>query len=145
MAAIKNISTAIVHGKKVDMLRVTSVIAAIFSCVSLFPAYSYAGSYERTFVKASFYSSGSRTASGEPFNQHGFTAASRTLPFGTLLHVTNPTTGRSVIVRINDRGPFVPGRDLDLSRGAAAAIGMIEQGTATLRVIYLRKSAAVEL
>ena len=127
------------------MLRVTSVMTAIFSCVSLFSTYSYAGSHEGTFVKASFYSSGNRTASGEPFNQHGFTAASRTLPFGTRLHVTNPATGRSVIVRVNDRGPFVRGRDLDLSRGAAAAIGMIAQGTATLRVICLSESVSASL
>ena len=127
------------------MLIVTSVMTTIFSCVSLFYTYSYAGSYEGTFVKASFYSSGSRTASGEPFNQHGFTAASRTLPFGTRLHVTNPATGRSVIVRVNDRGPFVRGRDLDLARGAAAAIGMIAQGTATLKVIRLSASASASL
>jgi rare lipoprotein A len=124
------------------MLRVTSVLTAIFSCVSLFSSCSYAALHEGTFIKASFYSSGSRTASGEPFNQHGYTAASRTLPFGTRLHVTNPATGRSVIVRVNDRGPFVRGRDLDLSRGAAAAIGMIAQGTTTLRVIRLSESAS---
>ena len=87
----------------------------------------------------------SLTASGELFNQHGFTAASRTLPFGTRLYVNNPATGRSVIVRINDRGPFVRGRDLDLARGAAAAIGMIEQGTATLKIVRLSESASVDL
>jgi rare lipoprotein A len=128
------------------MLKVINVMTAIFSCLSLCTTYSYAGSHEGTFVKASFYSSGSRTASGEPFNQHGFTAASRrTLPFGTRLHVTNPATRRSVIVRVNDRGPFVRGCDLDLSRGAAAAIGMIAQGTATLKVIRLSESASASL
>ena len=127
------------------MLKITSVMTAIFSYVSLFSTYSYAASHEGTFIKVSFYSSGSRTASGEPFNQHGFTAASRTLPFGTRLHVTNPATGRSVIVRVNDRGPFVRGRDLDLSWGAAAAIGMIAQGTATLKVIRLSESASASL
>jgi rare lipoprotein A len=92
-----------------------------------------------------FNESVSLTASGELFNQHGFTAASRTLPFGTRLYVNNPATGRSVIVRINDRGPFVRGRDLDLARGAAAAIGMIEQGTATLKIVRLSESASVDL
>ncbi|MCI0467923.1 MAG: septal ring lytic transglycosylase RlpA family protein [Beijerinckiaceae bacterium] len=120
-------------------------MTAIFSYVSLFSAESNAKSYEGTFVKVSFYSSGSRTASGEPFNQNGFTAASRTLPFGTRLHLTNPATGRSVIVRVNDRGPYVKGRDLDLSRGAAAAIGMIAQGTATLKVVRLSNSTLVKL
>ena len=89
------------------------------------------------FMKASFYSSGRRTASGERFDPVGFTAASKTLPFGTRLQVTNPTTGRSVTLRINDRGPFIVGRDLDLTRGAAAAIGMIKQGTATLNIVLL--------
>jgi rare lipoprotein A len=88
-------------------------------------------------MKTSFYTYGSLTASGERFDQNGFTAASRTLPFGTRLHVTNPKNGRSVIVRINDRGPFIKGRHLDLAKGAAAALGMIEQGVATLKVVRL--------
>lgn len=127
------------------MLRVTCIATVVFSFMSLISTASYASSHEGTFVRASFYSTGSRTASGERFNQHGFTAASRTLPFGTRLHVTNPVTGRSVVVRINDRGPFVRGRDLDLARGAAAALGMIEQGTATLKIVRLSRSASVDL
>jgi rare lipoprotein A len=91
----------------------------------------------KSLVRASYYSAGHRTASGEHFNPNGFTAASRTLPFGTRLHVTNPATGRSVEVRINDRGPFVRGRELDLARGAAAALGMIGRGTANLQVARL--------
>jgi rare lipoprotein A len=129
----------------VDMLRVTSAVTVIFSLMSLFSIHSSASPHEGYFIQASFYSSGSLTASGEIFNQHGFTAASRTLPFGTRLYVINPATGRSVIVRINDRGPFVRGRDLDLARGAAAAIGMIEQGTATLKIVRLSGSASVDL
>jgi rare lipoprotein A len=75
-------------------------------------------------VKSAYYSSGRRTANGEPFNPHGMTAAHRTLPFGTRLTVTNPRTGQSAVVRVNDRGPFVRGLSLDLSLGAAKAIGM---------------------
>lgn len=77
---------------------------------------------------ASFYGneSGSRTASGQRFNQEAMTAAHRTLPFGTRLRVTHG--GRSVIVTINDRGPFVRGRVLDLSTGAARAIGLTGAG-----------------
>jgi rare lipoprotein A len=127
------------------VLRVTSVKTIALSFMSLFSTASYASSHEGTFIKASFYSTGSRTASGERFNQYGFTAASRTLPFGTRLQVTNPATGRSVIVRINDRGPFVRGRDLDLAKGAAAAIGMIERGTAILKIVRLNASAATDL
>jgi rare lipoprotein A (peptidoglycan hydrolase) len=75
-------------------------------------------------IKTSYYETGRRTASGEPFRPDGLTAAHRTLPFGTRLMVTNPRTGQSVTVVINDRGPYVRGVSLDLSRGAARAIGM---------------------
>lgn len=67
---------------------------------------------------------GRRTASGEVFNPHGMTAAHKSLPFGTCLLVGNPKTGKQVSVRINDRGPFTKGVTLDLSAGAARAIGM---------------------
>lgn len=70
-----------------------------------------------------YYSSGHRVASGARFNPHGMTAAHRTLPFGTVLHVTNPRNNRSVSVTVNDRGPFTIA-SLDLSVGAARAIGM---------------------
>lgn len=99
-------------------------------------SYAVADTNPEYVVTASYYSSGKLTASGERFDRNGFTAASRTLPFGTRLRVTNLATGRSVIVRVNDRGPFVRGRDLDLAKGAADAIGMIEAGTAKLRVAH---------
>ncbi|TIV62635.1 MAG: septal ring lytic transglycosylase RlpA family protein, partial [Mesorhizobium sp.] len=70
----------------------------------------------------------SRTASGERMNPAALTAAHRSLPFGTKLRVTNKNNGRSVVVRINDRGPFVRGRVLDLSRGAANQLGFIGSG-----------------
>ena len=78
--------------------------------------------------KASFYGneSGSRTASGQRFNQNAMTAAHRSLPFGTKLRVTH--RGQSVVVTINDRGPFIKGRVLDLSTGAARAIGLTGAG-----------------
>ena len=79
---------------------------------------------------ASYYGrelAGRRTASGERFNPNGMTAAHRTLPLGTRIRVTNPATGRSVVVRVNDRGPFVRGRILDLSHGAARAIGLAQR------------------
>lgn len=119
------------------VLKVVSVYSIVSAFLILLPNASHARSSEGSFVKASFYTSGSRTASGELFDPNGFTAASRTLPFGARLHVTNPKTGRSVIVRINDRGPFVRGRGLDLARGAAAALGMIGRGVATLKVARL--------
>jgi rare lipoprotein A len=69
------------------------------------------------------YAGGSKTASGENFDPGQLTAAHRTLPFGTMVRVTNKTTGQSVVVRINDRGPFIRGRVIDLSPRAAAAVG----------------------
>jgi rare lipoprotein A len=74
-------------------------------------------------MSASVYGHGRRTASGEEFHPAGHTAAHRKLRFGTVLRVRNPRTGRSVSVRINDRGPWVRHRDLDLSSGSASAIG----------------------
>ncbi|MBI3607185.1 MAG: septal ring lytic transglycosylase RlpA family protein [Nitrospirae bacterium] len=71
---------------------------------------------------------GRPTASGERFDMHGFTAAHRSLPFGTRLKVTDETTGRSAIVTVNDRGPFVRGRQMDLSYGAAREIGLVGEG-----------------
>ena len=78
---------------------------------------------------------GRRTASGERFNPNAMTAAHRTLRFGTRVRVTNFRNGRSVIVRINDRGPFVKGRAIDLSRGAARAIGMGSSAHVRIQVI----------
>jgi rare lipoprotein A len=75
-------------------------------------------------IVSAYYAQGRQTASGQPFDPHGMTAAHRTLPFGTRLTVSNPRTGKSVIVVINDRGPFVSGVSLDLALGAAQAIGM---------------------
>ena len=78
---------------------------------------------------------GRRTASGERFDPGAMTAAHRTLPFGTKVRVTNSRNGRSVIVRINDRGPFVKGRSIDLSSGAARAIGMGASANVRIEVI----------
>ena len=81
--------------------------------------------------KASYYGKahhGKKTASGKRFNMHAMTAAHRSLPFGTQLKVTSKDTGKSVIVTINDRGPYVGGRILDLSQEAARQLGMIKQG-----------------
>ena len=92
--------------------------------------------------KASYYKHGARTANGERFDPHGFTAAHRTLPFGTKVLVTNVKTGKSVIVRINDRGPFIKNRIIDVSYGAAKVLGMTGAGVATVKIVPLKKSAA---
>ena len=80
---------------------------------------------------------GRTTANGERFNQNAMTAAHRSLPFGTRVKVTNLNNGRSVIVRINDRGPFAKGRVIDLSKAAAGVIGMLSSGTAPVRLQVL--------
>lgn len=77
---------------------------------------------------------GRRTASGESFDMHAMTAAHRTLPFGTRVRVTNPANGRSVTVRINDRGPFHGGRIIDVSRAAATELGLIGPGRGTVEL-----------
>lgn len=77
---------------------------------------------------------GRRSASGEVFNQNALTAAHRSLPFGTQVRVTNVNTGQSVVVRINDRGPHIRGRIIDLSAGAARAIGLISSGVAPVNI-----------
>jgi rare lipoprotein A len=86
---------------------------------------------------ASYYKSGKRTANGEAFNPHGLTAAHRNLKFGTKVRVTNVHTGKSVVVRINDRGPFIRGRVIDLSLGAAKVIGLNKTGVAKISYTVL--------
>ena len=80
---------------------------------------------------------GKTTANGEVYNQMAFTAASKTLRFGTLLKVTNLRNNKSVIVRVNDRGPYIGGRQLDLSRAAAQSLGMYHRGVVRVKVEQL--------
>jgi rare lipoprotein A len=89
---------------------------------------------------ASFYTEDEWTASGERFNTRAMTAAHPTLPFGTRLRVTNVTNGRSVVVRINDRGPYVPGRVVDLSEAAAETLGMVERGIVKVKLDVVQKA-----
>jgi len=77
---------------------------------------------------------GKKTANGEFYDQMAFTAAHKSLPFGTLLKLTNPRNNKTVIVRVNDRGPFSGRRDLDLSKGAAVALGMVKRGVINVEV-----------
>ena len=89
---------------------------------------------------ASYYGrrfNGRRTASGETFDMHAMTAAHRTLPFGSRVLVTNPANGRSVVVRINDRGPFHGNRVIDVSRAAATELGLIQRGHGTVELALL--------
>lgn len=102
-------------------LVVATAVAATLTATFATPAMAQCG-------RASWYALHSRTASGERMNPSALTAAHRTLPFGTKVKVTNKNNGKSVVVRINDRGPFIRGRVLDLSKGAARELGFVNSG-----------------
>jgi len=129
----------------VDQGKVTLKLAGLFlSAIAVMPASMAQAQPEKTSGKvvqngrASWYGPGfhgRRTASGETFNTNALTAAHRTLPFGTRVRVVNKRTGKSVVVRINDRGPYAHGRVIDLSRASAEAIGL--KGVAPVTVAEL--------
>jgi rare lipoprotein A len=87
-----------------------------------------------TSTVASWYQSGHITASGQRFDPNGLTVAHRTLPFGTKLKLTNPDNGRSIVATVNDRGPFIKGTGLDVTRGAAHRLGFIKKGKTKLNM-----------
>lgn len=92
--------------------------------------------------KASWYGSfhhGKKTASGERFNMHGLSAAHRTLPLGSMIAVTNKSTGKTITVKVNDRGPYHGNRILDLSKGAAKELGMISSGVGNVEITVLSR------
>ena len=106
-------------------------LTAFFTASMIFAGAIGADAWAQTGM-ASYYKSGLRTANGERFNPDGLTAAHRSLPFGTRVLVRNVKTGRSVVVRINDRGPFVAGRVIDLAFGAARVIDLHSTGVANV-------------
>jgi rare lipoprotein A len=101
------------------------------------------GAAQKQVGTASWYGpgfQGKETASGETFKQNAMTAASQDLPLGSKAAVTNLNNGKKVVVKINDRGPYVDGRVIDLSRGAAEKLGMVEGGTAKVKVVAKKPS-----
>jgi rare lipoprotein A len=121
-------------------LIIISCLCLFVSCATTPPPVEVAPETKGRFVIASWYGPkfhGKLTSSGERFNMYDLTCAHRTLKFGTKLRVTNPDNGRSVVVTVNDRGPFIEGRDLDLSYGAAKAIGLVEKGVGKVWIEYL--------
>jgi rare lipoprotein A len=116
------------------------VAAAVTGAVLLFAGAATASGYDKV-GKASWYGKryhGRTTASGERFDMNALTAAHRRLPFGTLVRVTNLSNRRSLVVRINDRGPYARGRIIDLSRRAASLLGFRNMGVARVRVQAVR-------
>lgn len=117
-----------------------TLLLSINACASYPPIQASAKSASQERGLASYYGKrfhGRTTANGEKFNQYALTAAHKTLPFGTKVKVRNKKNGQSVVVRINDRGPFVRGRIIDLSYKAAKSIGMIRMGVAPVVISVL--------
>lgn len=121
-------------------LVLTAILVLLAGCASPPPAatpHAASTPVYRADGQASWYGQrhhGRRTASGERFDQHALTAAHRSLPFGSRVKVTHLRSQRSVVVRINDRGPYGRGRIIDLSRAAAERLGMLRSGVAPVRV-----------
>lgn len=113
-------------------------IALLAGTAGLLPALAFAETNETKSLngRAAYYDKNykGKTASGELYDRAKFTAAHKTLPFGTKLKVTDPRSGRSVVVVVNDRGPFTPGRVIDLSLAAATSIGMIARGVIPVNI-----------
>ncbi len=109
------------------MYKVQCIFACLLLCLTLSILTTPNAAAFRQCGKASWYS-GTKTASGERMNPRAYTAAHRSLRFGTRVRVKNLRNGRSVTVRINDRGPFIRGRIIDVSRAAAARLGIIRRG-----------------
>lgn len=121
-----------------ELLRPTAPPVRLASTVAMAPTQGVSRVIEGT---ASWYGPGffgNRTASGEVYRPGTLTAAHRSLPFGTMVRVTNLNNGRSAVVRINDRGPFVGSRVIDLGHGAAQQVGLVSSGTAPVRLEVLR-------
>lgn len=123
------------------MKRLAVIIGLVFltSCAST-SRHDYEPEPGARYITASWYGQdfhGRPTSSGERYDMYGFTAAHKTMKFGTRLRVTNPVNDKSVEVIVNDRGPFIWGRDLDLSYGAAKEIGFAEIGVGKVRIEYL--------
>jgi rare lipoprotein A len=116
-------------------LKRTFLMASVITSL-IGPLGSEASAFSQTGV-GSYYGPkfhGKKTASGEKFNQNAMTAAHKTLPFGTRLKVTNVSNKRSVVVRVNDRGPFIRGRIVDVSTIAARQLGIVGRGVARVRI-----------
>ena len=120
---------------KVKIIATVLLLASSFSFASV-----YMNSAEASYYAEKYH--GRKTANGETFNMYSLTCAHKTLPFGTILRVTNLSNNKSVDVRVNDRGPFVKGREVDLSKAAAIKLDMIKTGTARVRIEIVNPKSA---
>ena len=111
-------------------------------------AFSLFAEVYKTSVTASYYAEdfhGKKTSNGERFNMNDFTCAHKSLPFNTILKVTNLANGKTCEVRVNDRGPFVLNREIDLSKAAATKLGMIGSGTTKVKLEIVKKGANTKI
>ena len=124
------------------MKEVILYLIAVVTLVGLIVLYQVAGPFYEVGI-ASWYGPGfhgNLTANGEVYDMHGISAAHKTLPFGTIVKVVDLETGRTVVVRINDRGPFIEGRIIDLSKGAAERLGIVQKGITKVGLRILRRA-----
>ena len=118
----------------------TLYLISVVTLIGLVLLYQVAGPYYEVGI-ASWYGpgfDGNRTANGEVYDMNGISAAHKTLPFGTVVRVVEFSTGKSIVVRINDRGPFIEGRIIDLSKGAARELGIIDKGITKVGLRIIR-------
>ena len=130
--------------KKLTILKVY-ILSSVFLFIEVCPCYSeiYKEKAIVSYYAGDFH--GKKTSNGEYFNMNDMTCASKNLPFDSILKVTNLTNGLSVNVRVNDRGPFVKGRELDLSKAAAKKLDMITTGTATVKIEIVKRGPNTKL
>jgi rare lipoprotein A len=136
----KSADRSIMFRVSLNILLILLAVAFLSSCGSMgFGTRSSRGK-SLGYKTVSWYGpgfNGKRTASGEIYDMNAMTCAHKKLPFGSRLRIVNPQNGRSVVLTVNDRGPFVRGRDIDLSRGAAVKLDVIKKGTARVKAYYL--------
>ena len=128
-------------------MKKTFFVMLIMTSIFVRPFVLFASVY-KTDVTASYYAEdfhGKKTSNGERFNMNDYTCAHKSLPFDTILKVTNLSNGKTVQVRVNDRGPFVATREIDLSKAAAVKLGMIGTGTAKVKLEIVKRGPDTKL
>ena len=125
------------------MKRILPLIISVFFIVPAFAQELYKSSVTASYYAEDFH--GKKTSNGEIFNMNALTCAHKSLPFNTELKVTNLANGKSVVVRVNDRGPFVPYREIDLSKAAAVQLGMTGSGTTSVKLEIIKKGPSTKI
>jgi rare lipoprotein A len=121
-----------------SLQNIATVAAAIILLIAVDRAVNAAENWpDQSGIASTYFGNGEKTASGEVSNSENLTAAHRSLPFGTMVRVTNSQNGRTVVVRINDRGPFAPGRVIDLTSAAARALGFSGLAPVNLSIVMM--------